>query len=112
VLLKDLSKEREALVALRNLPSLNATHLERPEFRVARWTVQDLDDWYAYLLEHSQLGVPAGSHIDYSGNRIVFTAADDKSKRTVMRKFSELPIPCHLVAVGIQPTPRLVSGVP
>jgi hypothetical protein len=70
-----------------------------------RWTLVQLDEWSQYLGPRLQANLSVIGP-DVAGNRVLVGVIDASAWRQVERRLAELHVPCHLVALHIQPYAR------
>ena len=115
VLLRDTT-QRSAAVGV--LDTLLPRIYRRSPFRVALvrpavWDFSELYAWDKFLATHVPLGKDlVSSGIDEFNNRIKFGARDARSRDRILRRLSELGLPCGLVVVEVTGPiiPTSVSG--
>lgn len=74
------------------------------EFRGARWTFAELDEWYRYIIP--KLGPVSGisfSDIDEKANTISFGVIDEAARAQLEAELTSLGVSCNLVTTRIEP---------
>ena len=74
------------------------------EFRAARWTFAQLDEWYRYIIPKLS-GPGAGissSDIDERANTISFGVIDEAARARLEAQLTSLSVSCNLVTTRIQ----------
>lgn len=75
------------------------------EFRGARWTFAELDEWYRYIIP--KLSGPgsgiSSSDIDEKANTISFGVIDETARAQLEAQLTSLGVSCNLVTTRIQP---------
>ena len=74
------------------------------EFRAARWTFAELDEWYRYIIP--KLSGPASaspSDIDEKANTLSFGVIDETERAQLEAQLTSLGVSCNLATTRIQP---------
>ena len=74
------------------------------EFRAARWTFAELDEWYRYIIP-KLFGPGSGissSDIDERANTISFGVIDEAARARLETQLTSLGVSCNLVTTRIQ----------
>jgi len=79
-------------------------------FRKVRWDWVQLYDWYRYLLIVAGVDGLSVTDIQEVNNRLEFGAATAEDRGRVLRRLSELGVPCWLAAVSVQGYAVLKDG--
>jgi hypothetical protein len=102
-------EKRDSAVAVLNRLWINGMpriDFERADMEKARWTFDELYDWYRYIISHAgDVGI-SGYSIDPLGNRIVIGVVDPAARARVGRRLEAIGLPCYLVVVVDQPYGR------
>jgi hypothetical protein len=74
------------------------------EFRGARWTFAELDEWYRYIIPKlSGPGSRSSSDIDEKANTLSFGVIDETERAQLEAQLTSLGVSCNLVTTRIQP---------
>jgi len=74
------------------------------EFRAARWTFAELDEWYRYIIPRlSEPGSGSSSDIDEKANTLLFGVLNETERAQLEGQLSSLGVSCNLATTRIQP---------
>ena len=74
------------------------------EFRAARWTFAELDEWYRYIIPRlSGPGSGSSSDIDEKANTLSFGVIDETKRAQLEAQLNSLGVSCNLVTTRIEP---------
>jgi len=82
----------------------------KAEFRSARWTFAELDEWYRYITPKIG-GTGSGvsfTDIDEKANTISIGVIDEASRTALESRLASLNVSCNLVTTVIRPYAQLV----
>jgi hypothetical protein len=83
------------------VPQLDVT---KAEFRGAKWTFAELDEWFRYLMISNVFAQGTGVSavdIDEKANTVAFYVIDEASRSLLESKLAALGVPCNLVTTNI-----------
>jgi hypothetical protein len=79
--------------------------VRKAEFRGARWTFAELDEWYRYITP--RIGGPSSGissfDIDEKANTVALGVIDEPTRANVEAQLSTLGVSCNLVTTVIRP---------
>jgi len=74
------------------------------EFRAARWTFAELDEWYRYIIPRlSGSASASSSDIDEKANTLSFGVLNETERAQLEAQLSSLGVSCNLVTTRIEP---------
>lgn len=73
------------------------------EFRAARWTFAELDEWYRYIIPRLPGASWNSSDIDEKANTLSFGVLNETERGQLEAQLSSLGVSCNLVTTRIQP---------
>jgi hypothetical protein len=75
------------------------------DFRSARWTFAELDEWFRYIVP--KVATPgsgvSSSDIDEKANTVALTVIDEASRALLEQRLAALGISCNLLTTAIMP---------
>src|SRR5678815_2290008 len=74
------------------------------EFRAARWTVAELDEWYRYIipkLTGPEIGI-SSSDLDEKATTLAIGVINEASRAKLESRLTSLAVSCNLVTTEIQ----------
>lgn len=72
------------------------------EFRTARWTFAELDEWYRYIIPRLPGVSWSSSDIDEKANTLSFGVLDEAERAQLEAQLASLGVSCNLVTTRIQ----------
>src|SRR5205807_3702661 len=74
------------------------------EFRSARWTFAELDEWYRYIISKGLASDISSTAIEEQANTISIGVIDEAARAHVEARLAALGVSCNLITTVIQPS--------
>lgn len=76
--------------------------LSNAEYREARWTFAELDEWFRYIIPALSVAGVSSLDIDEQANTVAFGVIDEDARTRLEARLASLGISCNLVTTVIQ----------